>query len=150
HHERTDESVSIRLPSSPHGIYGHNGAVSLLCCVATSAVRRSPAANDSVGLVFPGGAFVRGLVWFRRDLRIHDNPALSAACRECREIVPLFVFDEPLLQSHVFGSACVGFMLGCLDDLRRSLAERGVSLLWRMGEPVETVLRSEEHTSELQ
>lgn len=85
---------------------------------------------------------MRGLVWFRRDLRVHDNPALSAACTECREIVPLFVFDEPLLRSHVFGSACVGFMLGCLEDLRRSLAERGVTLLWRMGEPVETVVRT--------
>ena len=45
---------------------------------------------------------MKGLVWFRRDLRIHDNPALSAACKECREIVPLFVFDEPLLRDHVF------------------------------------------------
>ena len=85
---------------------------------------------------------MKGLVWFRRDLRIHDNPALSAACKECREIVPLFVFDEPLLRDHVFGAACVGFMLGCLEDVRRSLAERGVTLLWRTGEPVETVLRT--------
>jgi deoxyribodipyrimidine photolyase len=44
---------------------------------------------------------MKGLVWFRRDLRLSDNPALSAACQECREIVPLFVFDEPLLRSHV-------------------------------------------------
>ena len=54
----------------------------------------------------------------------------------------LFVFDEPLLRDHVFGAACVGFMLGCLEDVRRSLAERGVTLLWRTGEPVETVLRT--------
>ena len=74
---------------------------------------------------------MRGLVWFRRDLRLHDNPALSAACKGCKEIVPLFVFDEPLLRSHVFGSACVAFMLGCLDELRRSLAAQGVTLVWR-------------------
>ncbi len=85
---------------------------------------------------------MKGLVWFRRDLRLHDNPALSAACKECQEIVPLFVFDEPLLRSQVFGSACVGFMLGCLEELRRSLAERGVTLVWRMGEPTDTVLRT--------
>ncbi len=85
---------------------------------------------------------MRGLVWFRRDLRLHDNPALSAACKECEEIVPLFVFDEPLLRSHVFGSACVAFMLGCLDELRRSLAAQGVTLVWRMGESIETVLRT--------
>jgi deoxyribodipyrimidine photo-lyase len=84
---------------------------------------------------------MRGLVWFRRDLRLRDNPALSAAWRECREIVPLLVFDEPLLRSHVFGSACVGFMLGCLEELRRSLAEHGLTLSWRMGEPIESVMR---------
>ena len=77
---------------------------------------------------------MKGLIWFRRDLRLHDNPALSAACKECREIVPLFVFDEPLLQSHVFGSACVGFMLGCLEELRRSLEGRGLTLAWRIGD----------------
>ncbi|HQR13472.1 MAG TPA: deoxyribodipyrimidine photo-lyase [Nitrospira sp.] len=85
---------------------------------------------------------MRGLVWFRRDLRLHDNPALSAACKECKEIVPLFVFDEPLLRRHVFGSACVGFMLGCLEDLRGSLAAKGLTLVWRTGEPIDTVLRT--------
>ncbi|HVG01324.1 MAG TPA: deoxyribodipyrimidine photo-lyase [Nitrospira sp.] len=81
------------------------------------------------------------MVWFRRDLRLHDNPALSAACQECTEVMPLFVFDEALLQSRIFGSFCVGFMLGCLEDLRRSLKERGLILAWRIGEPMETVTR---------
>ena len=85
---------------------------------------------------------MKGLVWFRRDLRLSDNPALSAACQECREIVPLFVFDEPLLRSHAFGSACVGFMMGCLEELRRSLALHGVSLAWRMGDPVQSVMQA--------
>ena len=62
--------------------------------------------------------------------------------KECQEIVPLFVFDEPLLRSHVFGSACVGFMLGCLEELRRSLALHGVSLAWRMGDPIESVMQA--------
>jgi deoxyribodipyrimidine photo-lyase len=60
---------------------------------------------------------MRGMVWFRRDLRLHDQLALSAACQECDEVVVLFVFDEPLLQSHQFGPACVNFMLGCLEEL---------------------------------
>ena len=84
---------------------------------------------------------MKGLVWFRRDLRLHDNSALSAACKECQEIVPLFVFDEPLLRSQVFGSACVGFMLGSLEELRRSLDEQGLLLAWRIGEPIETVIQ---------
>ena len=85
---------------------------------------------------------MRGIVWFRRDLRLHDQPALIAACEACSEVIPLFVFDEPLLRSHAFGSACVNFMLGCLQDLALSLADRGLTLQWRRGEPVEEVVRA--------
>ncbi|BFU89112.1 MAG: Deoxyribodipyrimidine photo-lyase [Nitrospira sp.] len=85
---------------------------------------------------------MRGLVWFRRDLRLHDNPALSAAVEECDEVVGLFVFDEPLLQSGIFGSTCVNFMLGCLGELALSLARGGFTLQWRCGEPVEEAVRA--------
>jgi deoxyribodipyrimidine photo-lyase len=85
---------------------------------------------------------MRGLVWFRRDLRLADQPALTAACEECDEIIPLFVFDEPLLQSHEFGSACVNFMLGSIHDLAASLAARGLVLQWRRGHPIEEVARA--------
>jgi len=85
---------------------------------------------------------VRGMVWFRRDLRLHDQPALTAACAECDEIIPLFIFDEPLLQSHEFGSACVTFMLGCLEDLNAALSGLGAPLQWRRGESVELVLQA--------
>lgn len=37
------------------------------------------------------------VVWFRRDLRIHDHPALVQAVAEFDRIVPLFVVDEHLL-----------------------------------------------------
>ena len=73
---------------------------------------------------------------------MHDQPALTAACQECDEVIPLFVFDEPLLQSHEFGSACVNFMLGCLEDLSASLSGLGTPLQWRRGEPIEQVLQA--------
>ena len=85
---------------------------------------------------------MRGIVWLRRDLRLSDQPALTAACEACSEVIPLFVFDEPLLQSQVFGSACVNFMLGCLEDLAASLAAQGLPLQWRRGEPVEEVVNA--------
>lgn len=84
---------------------------------------------------------MRGIVWFRRDLRLNDQPALTAACEDCSEVIPLFVFDEPLLQSHVFGSACVNFMLGCLEDVAASLTCRGITLQWRRGEPVKEIVQ---------
>jgi deoxyribodipyrimidine photo-lyase len=57
-------------------------------------------------------------------------------------VIPLFVFDEPLLQSHRFGPACVSFMLGCLEALSSSLASRGITLQWRRGEPIEQLLQA--------
>jgi deoxyribodipyrimidine photo-lyase len=36
------------------------------------------------------------VVLFTRDLRIHDNPALSGACAKARQVVPLFVVDPAL------------------------------------------------------
>ena len=38
-----------------------------------------------------------GVVVFTRDLRMHDHPALAAARRECRTVVPLFALDSKLL-----------------------------------------------------
>lgn len=85
---------------------------------------------------------MRGIIWFRRDLRLADQAALSEACKDCREVIPLFIFDEPLLRSRQFGSACVNFMLGCLRELASSLAASGLALQWRRGDPVEEVVRA--------
>ena len=38
------------------------------------------------------------IVWFRRDLRIHDHPALVDAISNAERVVPLFVLDPGLLQ----------------------------------------------------
>ena len=37
------------------------------------------------------------LVWFRRDLRVHDHPPLRAALDACERVVPVFVLDDRLL-----------------------------------------------------
>jgi deoxyribodipyrimidine photo-lyase len=84
---------------------------------------------------------MRGVVWLRRDLRLQDQPALAAACADCDEVIPLFVFDNPLLRSRQFGSPCVTFMLSCLNELAGALAARGLALQWRRGNQIEEVLR---------
>jgi deoxyribodipyrimidine photo-lyase len=82
------------------------------------------------------------MIWFRRDLRLADQPALTAAYQACTEVIPLFVFDEPLLRSHAIGSACVNFMLSSLQTLATSLAARGIPLQWRHGKPIDEVVRA--------
>lgn len=85
---------------------------------------------------------MRGLMWFRRDLRAADQPALAAALSECEEVVGLFIFDDPLLRSKEFGSACVAFMLQSLDELSGSLADKKVPFLWRRGIPTEEIVKA--------
>ena len=59
----------------------------------------------------------RSIIWFRRDLRINDNPALLAALEESDEIVPVFILDTTLITTA--GSkrlAYLGQSLHHLDD----------------------------------
>ena len=38
---------------------------------------------------------MKNLVWFRNDLRVHDNPALSSACSADNEVVAVYIVSEP-------------------------------------------------------
>ena len=43
--------------------------------------------------------FQSGLVWFRRDLRLHDQHALFLALKHCKEVYCVFVFDTDILDT---------------------------------------------------
>jgi deoxyribodipyrimidine photolyase len=36
----------------------------------------------------------RSIMWFRRDLRLADNPALLEAIKSADEIVPIFIVED--------------------------------------------------------
>jgi deoxyribodipyrimidine photo-lyase len=75
------------------------------------------------------------IMWFRRDLRVRDLPALAEAAA-ARQTVPVFVFDSRLLIGGRFTSPTrVRFMIGCLADLRNGLRELGGDLVVRNGPP---------------
>jgi deoxyribodipyrimidine photo-lyase len=40
-----------------------------------------------------------GLVWLRRDLRLHDHAALSAALQQCAQVFVTFIFDKAILDA---------------------------------------------------
>ncbi|MGZ8632662.1 MAG: cryptochrome/photolyase family protein [Solirubrobacteraceae bacterium] len=80
------------------------------------------------------------IVWFRRDLRVADLPALACACREHERIVPLFVFDPRLLAGRFRSPARTAWLLECLSALDAELRGRGARLVVRHGRP-ETVVR---------
>jgi deoxyribodipyrimidine photo-lyase len=73
--------------------------------------------------------------WFRADLRLSDNSALHAACREAEVVVPVFIFDPLILQAPDTGAPIVGFMLECLRALETQVEAAGGKLLFRHGPP---------------
>jgi deoxyribodipyrimidine photo-lyase len=73
------------------------------------------------------------VVLFTRDLRVHDHPALAAACANAERVVPLFVLD-PRLQN--LSANRLRFLHQALADLREALRGRGGDLVVRRGDPV--------------
>ncbi|MFM8853176.1 MAG: deoxyribodipyrimidine photo-lyase, partial [Acidimicrobiaceae bacterium] len=73
------------------------------------------------------------VMWFRRDLRLEDNPALVAASK-AGAVTPLFVLDPMFLQRS--GAPRLAFLFRSLRDLNRAT---GGALVVRVGDPVEIV-----------
>ncbi len=72
------------------------------------------------------------LMWFRRDLRLSDNPAWSEATRSHDEVVALFVVDPALWRP---GSIRTSLLAGHLAALDGGLAEWGGRLRIERGDP---------------
>ncbi len=86
----------------------------------------NPSGTPNVGWVAP----TRSVIWFRRDLRLADHPALNEAVAAADEVVPLFVVDPRLWD--IAGPPR-------RDHLRRSLESLNSSmdgaLVLRQGDP---------------
>jgi deoxyribodipyrimidine photo-lyase len=80
----------------------------------------------------------RGLVWFKRDLRVHDHASLEAALSHA-DALALFIIEPEWLQSPECAAIHVDFLLGCLAELRETLAQRFLPLLVRVGSAVQVL-----------
>ena len=80
------------------------------------------------------------IVLYTRDLRVHDQAALTTATIEHEQVVPLFVLDEPLLRAAGTPNR-MSFLLDSLRALRASLRELGGDLVVRRGDVVAEVVR---------
>lgn len=83
------------------------------------------------------------IVWFRKGLRLHDNPALLAACDGAQHVYPVFIIDPHFLQKSTYkvGVNRYNFLLESLSDLDGSLRARGSRLLVLRGKPEEVLPR---------
>lgn len=80
------------------------------------------------------------LVWFRRDLRLHDHAALATALAGEGAIQPVFVFDSDILSR--FSNTRdrrLGFLAAALCDLDATLKKRGGGMLVLHGKATQII-----------
>jgi deoxyribodipyrimidine photo-lyase len=68
------------------------------------------------------------LIWFRRDLRLADNPALTAAAGGGRPVLPVYVLDEAAAGRWAPGGAARWWLHHSLAALAGALEARGAPL----------------------
>ncbi len=73
------------------------------------------------------------IVWFRQDLRLLDNPALAAACRD-HVVIPIYILDEV---NKAIGAAQRWWLHHSLTSLDSGLKKIGLNLCLRQGNPLD-------------
>lgn len=78
------------------------------------------------------------IIWFRQDLRVHDNAALRAACqcaeRDGGEVAALYILPTGTDLGEPDANAETRFLFEALRDLQAALAQRGAVLHLRQGD----------------
>ena len=74
--------------------------------------------------------------WFRRDLRLSDNTALHNALKSKNKVLPIFIFDDEILDGLPNDDPRVSFIYETLFQLDTLLKRKGSSLLVKKGNPI--------------
>ena len=77
------------------------------------------------------------IFWFRRDLRLNDNTALFEALNKSNNVLPIFIFDEHILEELPKDDPRVHFIYCTLQNINKQLKQYNSSLLIKKGKPVE-------------
>ena len=127
-------------------------AASYACSLYSKPSRRCAVrtlASHSSGRDQAGGSIMehRAIVWFRNDLRLHDNEVLQkavdmAAKGKIKDIVPVFCFDPRWFTETSFKNGCVKtgsfrsqYLVESVHALKHSLKGIGSDLVVMMGSP---------------
>jgi len=76
------------------------------------------------------------IVWFRKDLRLHDNPALWEAAQQ-GIIIPVFIWSEEEECENTTSAAGKWWLHHSLIALEKRLESNGLSLIYRRGNSLE-------------
>ncbi len=85
----------------------------------------------------------KGLVWLRRDLRLHDHHAMRMALKACKRIWVVFVFDTDIL-SHLLDRGLkkdrrIDFIWQSLQEINTELQSKGGGLIVRHGKAIDII-----------
>ena len=81
------------------------------------------------------------IVWFKRDLRVHDHAPLLTAQQSGNPILPLYIFEPDLWAQPELSGRHFDFLTECLADLDGALQGRGAGLVVEIGEAFEVFAR---------
>lgn len=79
------------------------------------------------------------IVWFRRDLRLADHPALIAASARNRPIIPVYIHSPEDEGAWPIGAASRWWLHQSLKSLKLSLKAQGLELILKSGDTIQTL-----------
>lgn len=88
----------------------------------------------------------KSIVWFKTDLRLHDNETLAQAIAQSDEIIPVYCFENEQYKTNEFGFTKIGsfrtqFLLESLQDLDTQLRKLGSGLLILRGNAADEIIK---------
>ena len=72
---------------------------------------------------------MKGVIWFRTDLRIDDNPALRSALDNCEEVIGIYIFSKLQWKAHNESNVKLEFLIKNLISLEKSLSKLNIPLI---------------------
>ncbi len=87
---------------------------------------------------------MKGLIWFRHDLRLTDNPALVSLSRQCDKALMLYVIDPEWFRPNRFQTQAMGhfrkaFLYQTLSALQNELKPYRQKLIVKVGNPIKII-----------
>jgi len=82
----------------------------------------------------------RGLFWFRSDLRLKDNPALSYACKHCEELALVYFYNNEDKTTWKLGGASKWWLHQSIISLQNDLRKKNVDLQLILANPTTELL----------
>jgi deoxyribodipyrimidine photo-lyase len=79
------------------------------------------------------------IVWFRRDLRLSDQAALTAAAASGEPVIPVFILDDETPKHRKMGGASRWWLHHSLQSLDADLRKLGSRLILRRGNVVDVL-----------